>query len=113
MNSVELGRAMHPTSSKMWRFGTSRVSERAGICQPLDGPSTEVGSAHYFATQAQRGAGGGTYGRERQMAACALAAAGCTVAEITDALARADAYFIEELGLTPDSPLRIPGNRPR
>ena len=78
----------------------------------LDGPSTQVGSPHYNATQAQRQPGGGTYGSERQIAACSLAAAGCSPAEVAGALARADAYFIDDLGLTFDSPLRIPGNRP-
>jgi hypothetical protein len=79
----------------------------------LDGPSTQVGSPHYNATQVQRQAGGGTYGAERQIAACSLAAAGCSPTQIADALARSDSYFIDGLGLTLDSPLRIPGNRPR
>lgn len=78
----------------------------------LDGPSTTPGSPHYNATQVQRTAGvGGTYGAERQAGCMALAAAGCSPAEITDAISRADDYFMGELGLTLDSPLRIPGNR--
>jgi hypothetical protein len=78
----------------------------------LEGPSTDVESAHYAATQAQRTAGiGGTYGAERQVACMALFAAGCSPAEVSGALSRADAYFIDQLGLDFDSPLRIPGNR--
>jgi RHS repeat-associated protein len=77
----------------------------------LEGPSGRVGSPHYVATQVQRTAGvGGTYAAERQVAAMALRAAGYSDAEIAAALARADAYF-GRLGLSPDSPLRIPGNR--
>ena len=78
----------------------------------LEGPSTEIGSPHYEATQVQRTAGvGGTFGAERQVACMSLAAAGCSPAEITDALARSDAYFVDQLGLSYDSPMRIPGNR--
>lgn len=78
----------------------------------LRGPSTKVGSPHYEATQVQRAANvGGTYGAERQVACMALAAAGCSPTMIADALARADDYFMRELGLTLDSPLRVPGNR--
>lgn len=77
----------------------------------LDGPSTTSGTPHYRATRAQDAGAGGTYGAERQVAACSLAAAGCSPAEISDALARADGYFMDQLGLTLDSPLRIPGNR--
>jgi hypothetical protein len=79
---------------------------------PLEGPSTESGTPHNEATQIQRTAGvGGTYEAERQVACLALTAAGCSPAEIADALARADAYFMGELGLTYDSRMRIPGNR--
>jgi hypothetical protein len=78
----------------------------------LEGPSTQVGSPHYEATQVQRTAGiGGTYGAERQVAAMALTAAGLLPEEVAAALARSDAYFIDRLGLTPESSLRIPGNR--
>lgn len=79
----------------------------------LDGPSTQVGSPHFNATQVQRQAGGRTYGAERQTAACSLAAAGCSPSQIADALALTDSYFTDGLGLTLDSPLRISGNRPR
>ena len=71
-----------------------------------------AGTPHQLATNVQRTAGiGGTYGSERQVACMALAAAGCSPAEISGVLARADAYFMDEFGLTFDSPLRIPGNR--
>jgi hypothetical protein len=78
----------------------------------LEGPSTEAGTPHYLATQVQRTAGiGGTYGVERQVAEMALTAAGLGPDEVAGALERADEYFMEQLGLTEDSPLRIPGNR--
>ncbi|MGH3973072.1 MAG: RHS repeat-associated core domain-containing protein, partial [Pseudonocardiaceae bacterium] len=78
----------------------------------LRGPSNVSGTPHYNATQVQRAARtGGTYGAERQIASDALAAAGRTPSEIADDIARADAYFMDELGLTLNSPLRIPGNR--
>lgn len=54
---------------------------------------------------------GGTYGAERQVAAMALTAAGLSPEEVAAALARSDAYFMDQLGLSLDSPLRIPGNR--
>lgn len=79
----------------------------------LEGPSTKIGSPHYNATQVQRAAGGGTYAAEREIAACGLAAAGCSPADVASALGRADSYFMGELGLTMESPLRIPGNRAR
>lgn len=73
-----------------------------------------VGSPHYRATQTQRNMMvGGTYGAERQIAASSLAAAGYTPTQIADALARADSYFMDRLGLNLDSVLRIPGNRIR
>jgi RHS repeat-associated protein len=89
-------------------------SRSAAPAVRLDGPSTTPGTPHYNATQAQSSATvGGTYGAERQVGACALAAAGCSPAVISDALERADNYFMGELDLTMDSPLRIPGNRRR
>ncbi|WP_341208313.1 LysM peptidoglycan-binding domain-containing protein [uncultured Sphingomonas sp.] len=76
----------------------------------LEGPSTLEGSAHYNATQAQRVAGGGTYGAERQIAYGALRAAGRSNAQARQALQEADAYF-NSIGVTEDTPTRIPGNR--
>ncbi len=79
----------------------------------LDGPSTAPGTPHYAATQVQRQATtGGTYAAERQVAEEALRAAGCSAEEIEDAFQRADSYFIDQLGLSPESPMRIPQNRP-
>jgi hypothetical protein len=87
-----------------------KTGEAPGV--QLEGPSTQVGTPHYEATQVQRTAGiGGTYGAERQVAAMALTAAGFSPEEVAAALARSDAYFVDQLGLTPNSPLRIPGNR--
>jgi len=78
----------------------------------LKGPSTTPGTPHYNAMQARSNATvGGTYGTERQVGVCALAAAGCSPAGISDALQRADNDFIGRLGLTMDSPLRVPGDR--
>ena len=80
----------------------------------LDGPSTLQGSPHYSATQVQRSfPGGGTYGAERQVAESALTAAGKSDTEIADALGRADSYFMDHLGVTHETPLRVPGNRPQ
>jgi hypothetical protein len=78
----------------------------------LQGPATEAGAPHYEAAQVQRTAGiGGTYGAECQVASMALTAAGSSPDEVAAALARADSYFMNRLGLTLESPLRIPGNR--
>lgn len=78
----------------------------------LQGPSTLEGSPHYNATQAQRVSGGGTYGAERQIAYDALRAAGYTDAQATQVLREADTYF-NSIGVTENTPTRIPGNRPR
>ena len=76
----------------------------------LEGPSTAIGSPHYNATQVQRLTGGGTYGAEREIGRDALLAAGYSEAEAAQAIAEADAYF-ESIGVTLDTPTRIPGNR--
>jgi hypothetical protein len=76
----------------------------------LDGPSTEPGTPHYNATQAQRLPGGGTYGAERSIAIRVLQAAGYSEAEAEAAVEEADAYF-ESIGVTDQTPTRIPGNR--
>ncbi|RLP06332.1 hypothetical protein D7U36_13055, partial [Propionibacterium australiense] len=78
----------------------------------LEGPSTKVGSPHYKATQVQRQPGGGTYGDERKIAEEALRAAGMSEEEIASNIARADSYFVDKLGVTSDTPMRIPRNRP-
>ncbi|MET4674915.1 YD repeat-containing protein [Luteibacter sp. PvP120] len=76
----------------------------------LEGPSTLEGSQHYNATQAQRVIGGGTYGAERQIAYTALIDAGYTDAMANQALREADLYF-KSIGVTTETPTRIPGNR--
>ena len=79
----------------------------------LEGPSTEIGSPHYKATQVQRQPGGGTYGDERRIAEEALRAAGMSDDDIASNISRADSYFMNNLGVTMDTPTRIPGNRPQ
>ncbi|WP_226906085.1 RHS repeat-associated core domain-containing protein [Propionibacterium acidifaciens] len=79
----------------------------------LEGPSTEIGSPHYKATQVQRQPGGGTYGDERRIAEEALRSAGMSDDDIASNISRADSYFMNNLGVTMDTPTRIPGNRPQ
>jgi RHS repeat-associated protein len=76
----------------------------------LEGPSTAAGTPHYNATQIQRLPGGGTYGAEREIAYDALRAAGYSDAEAAQAIKEADRYF-NSIGVTNDTPTRIPGNR--
>jgi RHS repeat-associated protein len=76
----------------------------------LEGPSTTQGTPHYNATQVQRLPGGGTYGAEQQIAYDALRAAGYSDAEATQAVQEADNYF-RGIGVNPQTPTRIPGNR--
>ena len=77
----------------------------------LEGPSNQVGTEHYNATKVQRQGGGGTYGQERGIAYKALRKAGFSIEESKAYVRYADKYFMGELGLTLDSPTRIPGNR--
>ena len=77
----------------------------------LDGPSRIKGTPHNIATSIQRQAGGGTYGAERRIGYKALRRAGLSVDDAKSAVRGADKYFMDELGLTLDSPTRIPGNR--
>ena len=78
----------------------------------LDGPSTKIGSEHYYATQAQRRTiGGGTYGAERRIAYRSLRKAGLSIEDSKTVIRHADEYFMGNLGLTLDSPTRMPGNR--
>ncbi|MBQ9200708.1 MAG: hypothetical protein IJ141_11075 [Lachnospiraceae bacterium] len=77
----------------------------------LEGPSNQVGTEHYIATMVQRQGGGGTYGQERGIAYKALRKAGFSIEESKAYVRYADNYFMGELGLTLDSPTRIPGNR--
>jgi hypothetical protein len=76
----------------------------------LEGPPTTIGSQHYLATQAQRAAGGGTYGTEREVAASALRAAGFSEEKVQQALKEADTYF-QSIGVDSSTATRIPGNR--
>ncbi len=78
--------------------------------EQLAGPSTRVGSPHYKATQVQRQAGGGTYGAERRIGYKALRKAGLDKSAARSSVERADKYF-ESLGVTKETPTRIPGNR--
>ena len=55
--------------------------------------------------------GGGTYGAERQIAFDALVAAGYTDEIAAFQVQRADQYFMGELGMTLDTPTRIPTTR--
>jgi hypothetical protein len=79
----------------------------------LKGPAFVRGgqptTPHSRATYAQRIGGHGTYGAERETAKFALRAAGFSEHEINIAIEMADDYFINVLGLKPDSPLRVPG----
>ena len=77
----------------------------------LDGPSNVVGTEHYYATVTQRRKGGGTYGSERGIAYMSLRKAGKSVDEAKALVRGADEYFMGRLGLTLDSPTRIPSNR--
>ena len=77
----------------------------------LDGPSNVVGTEHYYATITQRKNGGGIYGAERGIAYMSLRKAGLSVDDAKAAVRGADDYFMGQLGLTLDSPTRIPGNR--
>ncbi len=77
----------------------------------LSGPSTEVGSEHYEATQAQRQAGGGNYAAERKIAQNSLSKAGLSPDQVQTALQNSDQYF-QGIGVGPSTPTRVPGNRP-
>ena len=77
----------------------------------LPGPSSNVGTPHFRATEVQRQAGGGTYGAERRIAYKALRSAGFSPTEARAAIARSDTYF-GGLGVSRSTPTRTPGNRP-
>lgn len=86
-------------------------SGRAPTIQ-LKGPSTAVGSPHYNATRVQDQRGGGTYGAERRIAYKALRFANIDKDEARKIIEWADDYF-SSIGVTPNTPTRIPGNRKR
>lgn len=78
----------------------------------LEGPSTQIGTPHYLATLIQRETAlAGTYGAERQVAYSSLLAAGISPEEAAAEIARADEYFMATLGVSLDTPVRVPGNR--
>jgi RHS repeat-associated protein len=87
------------------------TSQAPGV--QLSGPSTRVGSPHYQATQVQRQRGGGTLAAERRISYKALRKAGLSPEEAAAEIGRADAYFLDELGLSPRTQTRVPGNRNR
>jgi hypothetical protein len=76
----------------------------------LHGPSTARGTPHYSATQVQRQSGGGTYAAERRIGYKALRQSGFSEAEARQAIQEADDYFFG-IGVQPNTPTRIPGNR--
>lgn len=79
---------------------------------PLEGKANTVGTNHYNATQYQNhNKYGGTYGEERKVAYMALIKAGKTPEEACTLIKYADSYFIDKLGWSMDTILRIPGNR--
>jgi RHS repeat-associated protein len=74
-------------------------SRRAAPAVQLLGPSTQVGSPHYLATQVQRQAGGGTYAAERRIGYKSLRQGGFSKADARANIERADAYF-KSLGVS-------------
>ena len=76
----------------------------------LSGPSTARGTPHYSATQVQRQSGGGTYAAERRIGYKALRRAGYSPEDARRAIEEADDFFYG-LGVRPETPTRIPGNR--
>lgn len=78
----------------------------------LPGPANKPGTPHYKATQVQQQRGGGTYGAERRIGYKALRRAGVSKKRAREEINRADEYF-EGIGVTSETPTRIPGNRRR
>ncbi|QJW82577.1 hypothetical protein [Burkholderia glumae] len=85
-------------------------SRRLAPSVQLSGPSYQQGSEHYMATRVQQQADGGTYAAERRIGYKALRRAGLSQAEARCHIQRADAHF-SALGVSGDTPLRVPGNR--
>lgn len=91
--------------------GYDDAAANAAPSVQLAGPSHEIGSEHYVATQSQRQRGvGGTYAAERRVAYRALRRAGFSADETRCHVMRADNYF-SNMGVTADTPTRVPGNR--
>lgn len=95
----------------------SGVRGTAGYCRgrapaiDLEGSPNVPGTAWYRAALVQGAAVGTYYADERQVAADALRAAGLGEAEVAEAVAAADAYFMGHLGLTMTTLVRAPGLR--
>ncbi len=83
---------------------------KAAPAVQLPGPSTQIGTPHYEATQAQRRAGGGSYGYERKIAYIALRKAGIGKNDAKGLIRDADEHF-KALSVTPETQTRTPGNR--
>jgi hypothetical protein len=78
----------------------------------LRGGSHMPGSAHDLANHVQSEAlVGGTVSDERAVAAQSLRAAGFDAHEVRAILAEADKYYRHHLGVTDQTPTRVPGNR--
>ncbi|SAI25738.1 Cell wall-associated polypeptide CWBP200 [Bordetella ansorpii] len=91
--------------------GTAGYSYGGAPSVQLQGPSTQIGSEHYLATQVQRQAGGGSYAAERRIGYKALRYAGLSPEEARCLFeAHVDPYF-GNLGFTGNSPMRTVGNR--
>jgi hypothetical protein len=80
-------------------------------------PSVDLGAindplaTHALTRPAQMRAGGGTYSAERRIAYRALRDAGIPQTPAREMIGVADQYF-ESIGVTRQTPLRIPGDRP-
>ncbi|WP_284140767.1 hypothetical protein [Virgibacillus sp. LDC-1] len=77
----------------------------------LQGPNIK-GTEHYIAGQIQRQPGGGTYAAERRIGYKAMRRAGVSEEQARREIERVDQYF-SNIGVTPDTVTRIPGNRRR
>ena len=76
----------------------------------LEGPANVPGTPHNLTRPVQRQAGGGTYAAERRIGYKALRRAELSPADARRAIQEADDYF-RSIGVTPNTPTRIPGDR--
>jgi hypothetical protein len=83
---------------------------KAAPAVQLPGPSTQKGTPHYEATQAQRRVGGGSYKAERRIAFRALRKAGIKKDDAKALIRNADEHF-KAIDVKPETSTRIPGNR--
>ncbi|PKR76633.1 hypothetical protein CEY16_12460 [Halalkalibacillus sediminis] len=77
----------------------------------LQGPNIK-GTEHNIAGQVQRQPGGGTYAAERRIGYKAMRRAGVSEGQARREIGSVDQYF-SNIGVTPDTVTRIPGNRRR